>query len=182
MNKFKFSRSGIFVVVLACSLMFLGGCASTSQYAHSSVAADEILNAQLTYGNEYGYLYLTHDKVMGNPVLSHRVMDNCRYAGTFYSDTFILVKLVPGSHVIRVVRPAEAFFDKSMGSNKARLTVDVQGGELYVYDNHIGWKSGMVLEPTELSLLKGMAVSRDCVDCAAEPDPDKSLDMGCFER
>jgi len=174
--------SRIIPAILLCFCLLLPACAGKSRYADPALAPEAVLSIPEKYSDNYGYLFLTHDKVMGNPVLSHWVMDNCRYAGTFYSATFILVKLVPGTHVIRVVRPADAFHDKRREANRARLVLNIRGGEILVYDNHIGWKTGMALKEKTMDLIDGFAVSKDCVDCSREPDARNSLSMDCFEN
>ena len=169
------------VLVLVIFSIVLTGCASKASYVHRHLSPEDVLPQGNVLSDEYGYLYMAHDKVLGNPTLSHLVMDNCRYAGTFYSDTFLLVKLVPGKHFIRLYRPAKSFYDKSIQGNFASLDLNISGGEILVYDNHIGWSTGMELEQKGIDMLDGLPVSKGCVDCEKDPDPEQSLDLDCFQ-
>jgi len=178
----KTSHKILFTFIIA---FFITGCTNQPSYYESNIKPINILS--LPYKNKsYGYIFLTHKKVWGNPTLSHLVIDNCRYAGIFYSDTFLVVKLLPGKHVIRIIRPPEIYdlqnnkYIANAKGNKIRLTLpEIKGNEVYVYDMEIGWKYGMVLKQINLNELKNTPVSIDCIDCIKNPTYEEVFGKKC---
>ncbi len=172
MNSLKSSIKVFFTFFV---VLFVIGCNEPSPYYKSAINPNEILSLPST-DTSYGYLYLTHKKVWGNPSFSHLVIDNCRYAGIFYSNTFLVVKLLPGKHIIKIARPPEIYdleknryIPNAKGSRLRLIFPNVKGGDVYAYDMETGWTSAMVSKEIELEDLKNFPVSIDCVDCEKSP-------------
>ncbi len=170
------------LLLIICMFMVLA-CGKSIEPRYTSTADPaEIRFLPHKIGTKFGYLYFTHDKTWGNPTNSHIVVDNCRKAGIFHSDTFIVVKLLPGDHVIKIVRPPERYGKPHLKANRAELVLPpIRGGEIFVYDVQMGFNTGMAPVEIKMEDLKGMAVSKDCLDCYRDPNPVDSFNKECYK-
>jgi hypothetical protein len=176
-------------ILLFVLVLFMLSCGNYEYLYSKQYRAIDIISMPEMLKDKYGYLFLAHEKRIyafgGEPdVFEHLVLDNCRKAGIYYTDTFTIVKLLPGRHSIRIVRPPKAYIgnnlDPNVPHNFAHFILNVKGGEVFVYDDTRGWTDAMKMVKKDINHLKDLKVSIDCYDCFEDPIPEKVFDFSCM--
>lgn len=168
------------IVLLLSILILVSSCGNYEHQYSKQYRATDIISMPEMLKDEYGYLFLAHKKRTQG---SHLVLDNCRKAGIYYTDTFTIVKLLPGNHRIRIVRPTSAYQNHSIVGRAATASFNlnnIKGGEVFVYDDVKGWTEAMKMVKKDINYLKDFKVSVDCYDCSETPTPEKVFDLSCM--